>query len=128
MVNVPIIAASRFESDVENGDGIPIMRQLVEIGFPGEILGVGFVKLAKAKETTIRSGAYLLIANGLAFYYAISDDHTSIGVGSNPTVVKIHILGHAESSPRIGPTGVKRQLGEDFHHFFPGNAVFPGGS
>ena len=53
MVNVPIIAASRFESDVENGDGIPIMRQLVEIGFPGEILGVGFVKLAKAEETAI---------------------------------------------------------------------------
>ena len=53
MVNVPIIAASRFESDVENGDGIPIMRQFVEIRFPGEILGVGFVKLAKAEETAI---------------------------------------------------------------------------
>lgn len=53
MVNMPIITASRFESDVENGDGIPIMRQLVEIRFPGEILGVGFVELAKAKETAI---------------------------------------------------------------------------
>ena len=107
----------------ENGDGIPIMRQLVEIGFPGEILGVGFVKLAKAKETTVRSGAYLLIANGLAFYYAIPNDHIRVSVGGNPTVIKVHVLGHAESSPCIGPTGIKRQLGEDFHHFFPSNTV-----
>ena len=86
MVNVPIIAASWFESDVENGDGIPIMRQFIKIGFPGEILGVGFVEVAESEKTTVRSGVYLLIADGLAFYHAIPSNHISIG--DNPTVVE----------------------------------------
>ena len=86
MVNVPIIAASRFESDVENGDGIPIMRQFIEVGFSGEMLGIGFVGIAKSEKTAVRSGAYLLIADGLAFYHAIPSNH--IGIGGNPTVVE----------------------------------------
>jgi len=86
MVNVPIIAASWFESDVENGDGVPIMRQFIEVGFSGEMLDVGFVEVAKSEKAAVRSGAYLLIADGLAFYHVIPSNH--IGVGGNPTVVE----------------------------------------
>ena len=50
MVNVPIIAASWFESDVENGDGVPIMRQFIEVGFSGEMLSVGFIEVAESEK------------------------------------------------------------------------------
>ena len=53
MVNVPVVSASRFESDIGNSNGFARLRYRIQEGIADEVFGVGGVRLSLSKNVLL---------------------------------------------------------------------------
>ena len=90
LVDVPIVAATRLKSDVE--EGYLLRGYGSEVTLAGKILGVCGVRLADRKyHRTSKNGLGILTLD----------------------VVVPHLFGEVESCPCLGPTGIESYVGYD---------------
>ena len=99
-VYMPIVAATRLESDIK--EGYLIGGYWSEIAVAGEIFGVCCVRFADREYHRAGKGGFCI--------FAID-------------VVVPHLFGEVEGSPRFGPTGIESYVGNDFSNLCAGNTV-----
>ena len=97
VVNMPVVAASGFESHLAYGQRIACFRNHLQIGIPGEILRVSRIRLALPKETAVLCVSILI------------DFH-----------------GKMEGRPCIRPASVKSNVRQKFCHFLLRHAILFG--
>ena len=105
MVDVPVVAASRFECHVVDDEWITRCAHLLEVGTSGEVLRVAVVRFAHAEEPAV----FLLLCL------------VTRGIGG------IHFLCHRECRPCVRPACVESDMRKNRCHFVAGHAVGAGG-
>ncbi len=99
MVDVPVVPAARLKGDVVNANLCG--GQGCQIAFSAEILCKTVVGCTDGKHHFT-----LVLCLGILCSVLCPD-----------------FLGHAESRPRLGPTCIKRRMGQDLCNLSPGNTV-----
>ena len=100
MVNVPIVAATRFESHIVERNLFAGNRSKVAIA--DEIFGVCRIRLADRKNHfTLESSLSIITCR----------------------IFCPHVLGQIKCSPRLRPTGIKAYMGDNLGNFSTGDSV-----
>src|SRR5574344_2915680 len=100
MMDVPVVAATRFEGDIGNGD--LLAGNTCQITIALEILGIGSIGFANREK-------HLLLETSLRIFHRC--------------VFFPNLLSLTESRPCLGPSCIESDMSDDFRYFRSCDAV-----
>lgn len=102
-MDMPVVAATRLESDI--GDIYLLARNRREVTVTGEILRIGRIRLANGED-------HLALESGFSIF--------------SGRIFGPHAFCEVECSPRLRPTGIESDMGNDLGNLRTGDAVLLG--